>query len=159
MITNSELNSMGLATVNDTRAAQLPAALPIKGRTGKQLGTVQYFTGSMSANALKEQLKAQNPKLSGKELAKKVNEVLKGEVDLRQQLGQAWLTAAFQAGWTCDAGILRKNRGGLNLVRVERDPVAVEKSPEEKRNEALAVLGLSEADFAMLKALTAGQGN
>jgi hypothetical protein len=154
VVSNGQLSEMGLQPME----RQMPSGLarPIKGRTGKILGEVQHFTANMSAKALKEQLKAQNPKLSGKALAVKVNEVLRGEVDVRQQLGMAWLTMAFQNGWTADVGILRKNRGGLNLVRVD---AAREKSESEKRSEAMAVLGLSEADFEVLKQLTAGTGN
>lgn len=155
MTTNEQLNEMGLATVD--RRALLPMATNIVGRKGKVLGTVQHFTGNRSATDVKLALKASNPKLSGKALAAKVNEVLSGEVDLRQQLGLAWLQAAFQSGWTCDAGVLRKSRGGLNLVRVAKAPEAPVKSVEEKRMEALELLGLTEADFVAMKQLTEGK--
>jgi len=99
-------------------------------------------------------LKRQDSKLKGKALAVKVNEVLRGEVDLRQQLGVAWLQAAFSSGWTCDVGVLRKNRGGLNLVRVEGKAEPAKVTQES----AMAALGLTAEDLALIASLKDGQG-
>lgn len=151
--TNEQLSAMGLATVEDTRRSMLPAAVAIKGRTGKVLGHRQAFTSTRSAKDIKAALKAQNPKMSGKALAARVNEVLTGETDLRMQLGVAWLQGAFQSGMAPDEGVMRKNTGNLKLVRIRPTVAPVAEVKPVSRDEALKVLGLSEADIEAMKAL------
>jgi hypothetical protein len=109
-----------IATV--TPQTSLPASKAVMNKRGKVISYVQHFTGSMSAKLIKEALKAKG--VEGKELTSQVNEVLLGEKDLRQQLGQAWLQAAFQDGMMPDFGKTNKkgDKATLSLVKVtEKD--------------------------------------
>lgn len=133
---------------------QLPAT-PIIGRTGKVLGSVQRFTQNGTAKDVKAALVKADPKLKGKKLAEKVNAVLRGEVDVRQQLGVAWLQAAYAEGYVPDAGVLRTKRGGLNLVRVDSEEAEVlKKLVNIDKDKALAALGFSPDEIATMKALS-----
>lgn len=141
-------------TQTQTQAPTLPARTEIIGKRGNVLGTVQRFTGTGSAKQIKEAMAAAHPTLKGKKLAEKVNEVLRGEVDLRTQLGVAWLQAAYAEGFVPDVGVLRKNRGGLNLVRVDSDEAQVlAKLKTIDKDKALAAMGFSADEISAMKAL------
>lgn len=155
MISSVELSELGLATVEETRRTMLPKAVAVFSRKGKQIATIQHFTGTKSARDIKTALKSANPKLSGKELAKRVNETLRGEVDIRQQLGVAWLQAAYQSGYTSDAGRLGKNTGALRLVKVKPEVAVLEDKPAVNWESALEAFGLSKADIDAIRALGA----
>lgn len=98
----------------------LPPALPIYGRDNvKILGHRQVFTNSGSARDIKLRLQAVNPSLKGKKLAHAVNDVLKGEVEVRQQLGVAYLQAAHQGGFVISEGSMKDRTGNIKLIKVD----------------------------------------
>jgi hypothetical protein len=132
---------------------QMPARAERHNANGKLTGYVQHFTGSLSAKMLKEALKAKGVK--GKELTKMVNETLRGEKDLRQQIGVACIQAAIQAGYIPDC--FEENKAGTKGVfRMVKPEVVKEKTISEQIAELAAKKAeLSAADLATLKALTA----
>jgi hypothetical protein len=143
-----------------TQAQSLLAAVAIRGKTGKVLGSRQNFTQTGSAKEIKDALVAKNPTLKGKKLAEKVNEVLRGEVDVRCQLGVAWLQASYQDGFVPNVGELRKNTGVLKLVRVDSDEAQVlAKLKTIDKNKALAALGYSPEEIEAMNAIADASKN
>lgn len=116
----------------------------LKSARGKVLGTRTTFTTTGSAKDIKESLKAKGK--TGKDLKDAVNAVLRGEIDLRTQLGVAWLQASYAEGFVPDIGDLRKNSGSLKLVKagddamkkLESDNAAMAKELAELRAKILA---------------------
>lgn len=148
--TNEQLNEMGLAPIN--RQAMLPAAREVK--RGKGYVTVQTFTSSLSARDIKAALKGANPKMSGKELAKRVNDTLRGERDVREQLGIAWYQATVQSGYVPDKGEHGKNGAVLRFVRVKAEEPApvVDTAVQDENAKLKAQLEELQAQLAKLTA-------
>jgi hypothetical protein len=113
---------------NGVENPQLPAARESVNSAGKMTGYVQHFSGKMAAKDVKEALKANG--IKGKELTKRVNETLRGEKDLRQQLGMAWLQAQYQAGYVPDMGKTNKAQDKCSIVLIKAAP-KVEVSKEQ----------------------------
>jgi len=136
-------------------AATLPPAKLIKSTDGKIRGTIQHFTGSMSAKEIKESLKASG--LKGKELTKAVNQTLRGEKDLRQQMGLAYMQALYQDGFMPDLGKLNKKGDKAQITMVKpmarvsakdvQDAIATGAMTKEERDALLAILmGVEETE-------------
>jgi glutamate-1-semialdehyde aminotransferase len=107
-------------TMNENTENTVATLTPmVRVKAGKGFKQVQNF-GQGSARSLKEAFKAQNPKLSGKALSKMVNETLRGEKSLREQLGAAFLQSCYQNGMILDRGEITK--GGAKLVLVNVAP-------------------------------------
>ena len=142
------LKSIGSETQLAARRGSVQVA--IRSRKGRELGMVQKFAGNVSAKDLRAKYKDLGFK--GAELTAKVNETLLGQVDMREVVGVAWLQRAFQLGFACDEGILRKKTGALKLVKVtpavvaEPAPITTEAAVEVlkklSREELQALLGL-----------------
>ena len=111
--------------MNETNQNQAVAVTPrfdtsvLKSAKGKVLGMRTKFSATGSAKEIKEALKAKGK--TGQALKDAVNEVLRGETDLRTQLGVAWLQASYAEGFVPDIGDLKKNTGVLKLVKAEDD--------------------------------------
>ena len=129
-----------------TSPSALPALVTRKNSVGKVLGTTQHFSGSLTARDVKEQLKRTG--LAGKELTKMVNQTLRGEKDMRQQLGTAYMQALFQDGFVPDFANVNKNATKATVVMVK--PVEklritedqVKAMSDDERKELLALLGV-----------------
>jgi hypothetical protein len=152
--TNEELAQLGLATVDTT--PPLVPAVTVFDKNGKSRGTVQAFSPHGSAKELNALAKASG--LTGKKAEHWVNAILRGETDLRQQLGIAWLQSKFQDGYTCGQGKLTKSgdSGALELIRVTPAPVVVAPKPVEMSAEEMAekAKGMSKPERdAILKVL------
>jgi hypothetical protein len=100
------------AVATTSAASTLPALRTRYNSAGKVMGSMQYFTGSLSAKEIKAQLKSGG--LSGKALTKAVNETLRGEKDIRQQMLMAYVQAAHQNGFMAD--VSKANKKGNKLV-------------------------------------------
>lgn len=124
---------------------------------GKELGMVQHFTSSLGARDIKEKLRASG--ITGKDLTKRVNETLRGEKDIRQQLATALMQAYFQEGFIPELGSVNKKETRAKIEFVK--PVVALKVSELAdltRNQQLAVLkelqrltGVTAEDIAALK--------
>lgn len=146
-----------MSDTNTAVATQNAPSMPVraerKNANGKVLGYVQHFTGSLSAKMIREKLK--NAGKKGKDLTKAVNETLRGEKDLREQLGAACFQAAIQSGYIMD--VFEENKAGTKGVfRMVKPEVVKEQTLSEKiAGLAEKKAELSEADKATLKALLA----
>lgn len=124
-------------------------------KPGKVLGYRQYFTQSLSAKEINEKLKVSRPGMSSKERAAETLGVLRGEKDIRNVLGLAWVQTILAT----KNGIINyadETSGGA-VVRIVKAAPAVERvvvqKSEPSKAEMLAALGISEADLAMAIAL------
>lgn len=106
--------------------------LPASNRVarGKGFVEVQSFAPTGGASAIKAALKAANPKISSKALCAKVNETLRGERDLREQLGLAYFQANCQAGFVPTHGERGKKASVIRFTLAPEPVKAVEPAPE-----------------------------
>lgn len=150
--TNEQLADMGLATIE--RKTILPSAVAV--RVGKGTRIVQHFTSSCSAGEIKKALKAADPKMSNKALARKVNETLRGERDLREQVFSAYTQALFQDGFVPDKGTMGKSSASVRFVKVgDVKAEAAEKAKEATEAKAVALSDENAALVAKIAALSA----
>ena len=117
-------------------------AVEIKGKTGKLLGhQFSFGKGNKSATEIKAELKVANPLMKGKDLTKKVNEVLAGGKSLAEQCGTAFVQAAYQSGFVPDLGQMKRNTAVLRFKKVEAAPMA--RVISEERVAELIALGVT----------------
>lgn len=139
-------------TALTTTTAQLPAEQEVA--RGKGTVRVQGFSVQGSASQIKAQLKMADPKLSAKALSRKVNEVLRGERAVREQLGMAWLQACYQDGLVPSHG--ERTKSGAKLVmKSAPEPIEAPTVSEElivekvsKLEALLKSLGATDEDIA-----------
>jgi hypothetical protein len=115
-------------------------------KAGKQSGVRMAFdsTGGLTASAVRTQLKGEG--LKGRELTRKVNEVLCGETDLRWAKHEAAVSVLRSSGYVPDYVDARK--GGATARFFKPKPVV---ETEITQDAALAALGLTAEQFqAML---------
>jgi len=115
---------------------------------GRGTVLVQGFNGNgQSAGELKAALKLANPKLSAKALSSKVNETLRGERSVREQLGIAWVQACYQDGLVPSHGERTHNGACLRMKAAPE--------PQKAEAPAPAIPETKEGLESMLKELQA----
>jgi len=139
-------NEVGAVTLVNPPPGPLPGAVIRTNSAGKVIGTRQYFSGSLSAREVKDALRRAGK--TGKELTKAVNQTLRGEKDLRNQLGAAYLQASFQEGFVMDMSNVNKNQTKMTIVLVKpTDKIRITEEhikamSDEERKDLLALLGV-----------------
>ena len=137
------------AAIQNTRVTALVSA------KGKTIGTRIVFGGEVKASEVKAALKAQDKKLKGNDLTKKVNEVLSGRTTLAWAEHEAMVSAIRSAGYQPDSTDVRKTGATVRFVKPS-EPVStaaslkakIEAMGEEERKELMALL-FSEATPAV----------
>jgi len=125
--------------VTVSNSASAPVLAPAERvQRGKGFVTVQRFSNTGSASAVRALLKAADPTLSAKALSRKVGETLRGERDLRNQLAVAWLQGRMSAGDIASHGEVSSNGSVLRLKSLpepQAAPAPAPKTAEEIRAE------------------------
>lgn len=130
---------------------QQPALAPAEQiRRGKGYVNVQWFGSYAGLSSMKAELKKANPTLSAKGLSRKVNEILRGERDVRSQLAVAWVQGRLASGDVPVIGEVGSSGSTLRMRSLPQEvSIVVQKAPEPKTAEE------AEAKIAELQALLA----
>lgn len=110
---------------------------------GKGYATQQKFT-TLSAREIKEQFREKGMK---KGLSEAVNAVLRGEVDMREQLAVAWLQGSFQSGFVPDEALTFDKTASLKLVKVPKKVVEVSETVDSLK----AAIAAAQAKLAAME--------
>lgn len=145
------MNGNTMAVQAPQSEVMIPARVERKTASGKVVGYTQHFSGTLSAKMIRESLKANGSK--GKDLTRKVNEVLRGEKDLRNQITVAYIQSKMQQGFVGSCG--QENKAGTK-VKIELElPTAEAPASVDDQIKALAdqKAKMTPEQLATLKAL------
>lgn len=140
-----------------TIASPAPSIVSRYNSAGKATGSRITF-GGLSATDVKKQLKEQG--IKGKELTKRVDQVLRGEASLRNTIGRAYVDKLVEDGFVfghIDAN-KKGNKAKLELIKVEKPIITVADIAAADQTTKDAVLAAllkekEEADAKLTKAL------
>ena len=148
---------MQLATIENANVITRTSA------NGRELGQRVHFAGSVPASQIKTQLKKADPKLTGRALHAKVNEVLTGKTDIAWMTYDALASVARSQGFIPDYA--DQNKAGTKIAARFIKPATVKAKAEApakdiriaeleaqlaaieaEKAEALAVIGAKSID-------------
>jgi hypothetical protein len=113
---------------------------------GKIVGVRVTFTGDIKASELKLQLNAANPLLKGKELTRKIDDVLRGKETVAWAKHDAAVSALRSGGYIPDYMDARSKGATARYIKPTGDAVPTKEA-------AIKALGLTDAQVAALAKL------